>query len=173
MSIVIDNPVFSQEIDQKLLMAISLRNQIAERCMSKVKLRQTIDFSDLSPVPSNMEQVSTINKELNAMKNRTLYIMLYFFGGVAFSLKYMFKLRRLNVPMRKSAKTWAFCFLSSSLLFRIYEGNLQTAFENQLEALAIDHLFEITKNESEEERRKKKALCMNQLDFYKQTKFLK
>jgi uncharacterized membrane protein len=170
-----EKPVFTQELDEKLLNAITIKNQIAEKCMNKVKLRQNVDFSDLSPVSVTKEQTSMINKELNLMKNRTLYIMLYFLGSMAFSVKYMFKLRRLNVPMRKSIKTWAFALLSSSVLFRIYEGNLQVDFENQLEGMVLDHLFDTTDNkyENEEERLKRKTLSRNQLDFYKTSKFLK
>lgn len=169
-----EKPIFTQELDEKLLDVIKIKNQIAEKCMNKVKLRQSVDFSDLSPISVNKEQTSMINKELNLMKNRTLYIMLYFLGSIAFSIKYMFKLKRLNVLMRKSVKTWAFTFISSSVLFRIYEGNLQVEFEKQLEDMTLDHLFDNhNKYESEEERVKMKNLYRNQLDFYKTAKFLK
>lgn len=169
-----EKQIFTQELDEKLLEVIKIKNQIAEKCMNKVKIRQNVDFSDLSPISVNKEQTSIINKELNLMKNRTLYVMLYFLGSIAFSIKYMFKLKRLNVLMRKSFKTWAFTFLSSSVLFRIYNENLQVNFEKQLEDMSLDHLFDThNKYENEEERVKIKNLLRNQLDFYKTAKFLK
>ena len=162
------NNLFTSEIDEKFLKAIKLKNDLVEKCMGKVRQRQKVDFKDLNPMQINKEQITIVNEKLDKIKHKTFFIVIYFLGSMAFSLKYMFKLYRLKVPLRKSIPTWLFSLVSSNLLFKSYEGNLQGSFENELEDLAIDHIFEINKIENEEEKSKKKQLCLSQLNFYKQ-----
>ena len=85
---------------------------------------------------------------------------------ITFSLRYTYKLHKLNVPKRKAALTWVFTILSSNFLFKNYEGNLQESFEGELENIVIDHVFDVNQIQNENDKNKRKDLYREQYKFY-------
>ncbi len=163
------NQLFNQKFEDKMFKAINLKSELIDKCMTKVRLRQNVDYKDLLPLNTSTKQVKEINSELEKMKSRTLFLSSYFFLGILFSIKQTFKFRRLRVGYKYALRTWGFSIFSSLILFKLYEGKLQAKFENLIEDLVFDNIFEL----KESEILQTKKLCNNALEFYKNTKFTK
>lgn len=158
--------VFSQKIDEKFIKVMKLKNELIEKCMAKVRTRNKVEHKDLTPIIVSKEQIVEINQKLDKIKSKTFFIMIYFLGMITFSLRYTYKLHKLNVPKRKATLTWLFTILSSNFLFKNYEGSLQESFEGELEKIVIDHVFGVDQISNEMDKNKKKELYREQYQFY-------
>jgi hypothetical protein len=156
--------IFSQKIDENFIKVLKMKNDLIEKCMAKVRTRNKVEHRDLAPIIVSKEQIVDINRKLDKIKSKTFFIMIYFLGMISFSLRYTYKLHKLNVPKRKAILTWVFTFLSSNFLFKNYEGSLQESFEGELENIVIDYVFENNLNDKDKD--KKKELYREQYKFY-------